>query len=60
MKVFLIFFFSISSLSSFSSALNAVWSEEVSTENQIQEYNLSDYDPWIPADWIKEDGTFGE
>jgi hypothetical protein len=58
MKKLLLFLFILSSSISSYSILNAVWDEEVN--NEIQEYNSSDYDPWIPLDWIKEDWTFGE
>ncbi|GAB0174572.1 MAG: hypothetical protein HHAS10_04510 [Candidatus Altimarinota bacterium] len=58
MKKSLLLLFILSSFISFYSILNAVGDEEVNTE--IQEYNPADYDPGIPLDWIKEDGTFGE
>lgn len=58
MKIILIFLSLICFLILLFSTSNAVWNEGV--EDEIQEYNSSDYDPWIPADWIKEDWTFGE
>lgn len=58
MKKLLLFLFILSSSISSYSILNAVWDQEVN--NEIQEYNSSDYDPWISLDWIKEDWTFGE
>ncbi|NRH21352.1 hypothetical protein HOO68_04885 [Candidatus Gracilibacteria bacterium] len=58
MKKSLIFILMLSCTASFYSILNAVGSEEISTE--AQEYNPADYDPGIPLEWIKEDGTFGE
>lgn len=58
MKKYILLIFLAYSLFSSYSILNAVWDEEVKTE--IQESNPTDYDPWIPADWIREDWTFGE
>lgn len=58
MKKSLLFLFILSSFISSYSILSALWDDEVNTE--IQEYNPSDYDSWIPLDWIKEDWTFGE
>lgn len=58
MKKYLLFLFILSSFISSYSILSAVWDEQINTE--IQEYNPSDYDPWIPQEWIKEDWTFWE
>lgn len=58
MKKPLIFILVLSTLFYSYSISNAVWNEEDNTE--VQSYNPSDYDPWIPLEWIKEDWTFWE
>lgn len=29
-------------------------------QDEIIQYSPSDYDPWIPVEWIREDWTFWE
>ena len=56
MKKYLFLFLLSISAFFYIQSLNAV----PENQNEVIQYNPSDYDPWIPIDWIKEDWTFWE